>query len=110
MKNVMKKSLLTLSILLATTQLIQTDGGGWAGGTALGLTSGLIIGSAMSKNNSGGGGSDNTSAAITTELRNVRKEKRRVSQQYKQGKISEADYSQQMKSLNSQISDLQSQL
>jgi|GEM_PF-1325155 len=107
-----KKSLLALSLLtLSANTLPHGGGGGFGGGFAAGALTGVAVTSiAASASNRNNGGGDSSAGAIRREIKDVQKEKRRTSNDLKNGKITQKEHDDIQKDLNSQIRDLRQQL
>jgi len=81
-----KNGLLTLALISITTNITpRGDGGAWAGGTAIGLGTGLLIGSQLNK------GSENPERtnikSIDKDIRYEQREIKAANRDFRKGKI-----------------------
>lgn len=106
--NFLKKHLLMLAIVATCSKTYSDHGGAFFGGAALGLTTGMIAGSAMNRGpqDPTAGAKRNTSAQIVK----LQKQRTLLGRKLARKKITGADYNQQIAEINKQIEMLQEDL
>lgn len=106
---IMKKSLLALALISTASVVLpyHGDGGAWVGGTAIGLGTGLLIGSSMNRSSEN---PDTASIkAINKEIVREDKEIAKLRRDLKKGRLSQEEHDERVAEHKENISSLQKQ-